>query len=81
MTNGNSGAFARPIGNITAEEFNDDQEGLTKREYFAAMAMQGVITGWSDPNTPWQEYHPGLVADRAVKIADALIYALNTESK
>lgn len=47
-----------------------DQHGLTKREYFAAMAMQGML---SDP----ERY--GVIAKGAVKFADALIKELNKE--
>jgi hypothetical protein len=47
--------------------------GLTKREYFAAMAMQGIQD---------QEYIPLTeVARMAVKQADALIEALNAEAE
>jgi hypothetical protein len=47
------------------------EEGLTKREYFAAMAMQALL---SDPNisTTYSHY-----AENAVQAADALIAALN----
>jgi hypothetical protein len=45
--------------------------GLTKREYFAAMAMQGIIskTGWGEEEA----------ARHAVNCADALINALNNK--
>jgi hypothetical protein len=43
--------------------------GLTKREHFAALAMQG------NANTPGLKVEQ--IADRAVKQADALIEALN----
>ncbi len=41
--------------------------GLTKREYFTAMALQGLL---SNPNTSFETRN-------AVIIADALIAALN----
>ena len=49
--------------------------GLTKREYFAAMAMQGILaaqtaTGYLDPNT---------AASMAVRQATRLIRLLNAE--
>ena len=44
--------------------------GLTMRELFAAMAMQAIAT--ARPNVPHR-----MVADDAVKHADALIAALN----
>ena len=56
---------------------------LTKREYFAAMAMQGSLaeqyqndSGYSDPTKPADE-----VANASVLYADALIAALNKEEK
>ena len=56
--------------------------GLTKRELFAAMAMQGIC---ANPGVIWGEHklpeHPGdcrgSIAKAAVRIADALIAALN----
>ena len=71
-TNGNDTAY------VVAEAQNLDgswtlaSEGLTKKEYFAAMAMQGII--YSDSST---DYLTGLWAKNAVKCADALITALN----
>lgn len=44
--------------------------GLTKREYFAAMAMQGMFA--SDPDVETES-----VVNGAVQAADALITALN----
>lgn len=80
MTNGKDGAFARPIGNITGEEYNDDQEGLTKREYFAAMAMQAVVAKHpvcGGDHAPSECERVDLIAVAAVVYADALIAALN----
>lgn len=49
-------------------------EGLTKREYFAAMAMQGLCaSGANDFNCD----HVKHIANIAVTQADALINALN----
>lgn len=47
------------------------QEGLTKREYFAAMAMQGIISN------PIHDQYKSTVAEVSVKMADELIKALN----
>ena len=59
-------------------------KGLTKREYFAAMAMQGIL---ANPNTSHQiESQYGkidandankILAYTATKLSDALIKALN----
>lgn len=53
--------------------------GLTKRELFAAMAMQGLLA-WSCPNKGGS-YHPDTAAEFAVKSADALIQQLTQPSK
>jgi hypothetical protein len=45
-------------------------QGLTKREYFAAMAMQACVA---------QNYIAGVAARDAVAYADALIEALNAK--
>ena len=51
-------------------------QGLTKREYFAAMAMQGMVANGSsidiDKDYPYQTR-----AKTCILIADALIKALN----
>jgi len=46
--------------------------GLTKREYFAAMAMQGML---ASANNTLFDYET--IATHSVKHADALINALN----
>jgi hypothetical protein len=52
---------------------------MTMREYFAAMAMQGMLAGQTiDNDTEWNKL--GLGMD-AAEFADALIEALNKESK
>jgi hypothetical protein len=50
---------------------NDSASNLTKREYFAAMALQGLL---SDSNSKGS--YKQFVKD-AVKMADALIEELN----
>lgn len=71
MTNGNE-----PINAISEEETDrvDDgvkiYTGLTKREYFAAMAMQGCIASGFQTSMEKQ-------AESAVEAADALITQLN----
>jgi len=63
MTNGNDTAFP--------SNCEDDTDGLTKREYFAAMAMQGFLSDGS------QDLAPEQCARAGVRHADALIAALN----
>lgn len=54
--------------------------GLTKREYFAAMALQGSVSAQSMSHPDWiQEKLAESHAEKAVMLADALIEALNKE--
>jgi len=73
-TNPNDAAF------FQNEDAYREQTGLTKREYFAAIAMQGIcvqcIPGMHNSNTPvWNLER----ASQAVNMADALIEKLNGE--
>jgi hypothetical protein len=60
------------------------QDGLTKREYFASKAMQGLLS-----NSEWMREYKGekylmetdILAEVSVKIADKLIKALNKNDK
>ncbi len=65
-----------PVNAIARDNGYVECYGLTKREYFAAMAMQGTMS--SDINGDW----PGCKsqAEYSVKCADALIEALNEEN-
>lgn len=69
-------AFPDPIlgSNVSSTEGLDT--GLTKREYFAAMALQGIM---SDPN---REHNAKSIpySELAVRMADYLIEALNREA-
>jgi hypothetical protein len=71
MTNGKDQAFAVAAYGNNGRSFHE--YGLTKREYFAAMAMQGIA---SDETLSFFG-----IAEKAVKQADALIDALNKKEK
>lgn len=76
MTNANDPSSPiQPIfdryGDISNERF--PFVGLTKREYFAAMAMQGILASRNDYATPED------VAKYSVSMADALIERLNKD--
>lgn len=60
------------FGQLNLETGTIINQGLSKREYFAAMAMQGLV---SDPNRQYVEWISS--ANEAMEIADALILALN----
>lgn len=72
-----------PIHPATAEMVENPQgTGLTKREYFAAMAMQGIIS--SSPQsamTGCPQYDESLVAKMSIEYADKLIELLNDTTK
>jgi len=51
-------------------------QGLNKREYFAAMAMQGMIAGTSGVEA-LAMVHSSSYCETAVQCADALIEVLN----
>jgi len=53
--------------------------GLTKREYFIAIAMQGIMSNASC--TPTQELHFNKISDDAIFIADLLIKKLNEDEQ
>jgi hypothetical protein len=71
---GNEMAFPQIRGPIPIKA--KIQYGLTKREYFAAIAMQGLVT--EEVTMSWC---PASHAQRAVMCADALITELNKEKK
>ena len=58
------------------------QNGLTKREYFAAAALQGMLANsYSNGSTqPLAEYPFKDLGEFAVAAADALIEALNAQT-
>jgi hypothetical protein len=60
-----------------SKQFLHYKEGLTKREYFAAMALQGYIASTPSDVVP----SPIYAASYAVKYADALINELNKEDE
>lgn len=78
-TNPNDSAFAHTAKvqsiSIPSEILDVNHHGLTKREYFAAMAMQGILSnkGLIDTdNWKW-------VAESSAYMADALIEQLNKQ--
>jgi len=77
MTNSNSPAFAKAAFYHPEGGIDSPQEGLTKREYFASMAMQGMLANNAEGNTEW-DYE--IIAKHSCKAADALINQLNQKS-
>ena len=52
--------------------------GLTKREYFAAMAMQGIIISCLDIRTAF-DLNEEAAAQQSIKLADALTKELEKD--
>ena len=67
--------FEKPIYPIT-NEVPEGYEGLTKREYFAGLAMQGIL---SKEGCNFSLY--STLADISVHIADALLERLSLSQK
>lgn len=63
-------AFSRADG-VQARSF----PGLTKREYFAGLAMQGIVAN----SIPGSHHTPNNMARDAIAFTDALIAELNKE--
>lgn len=77
MTKPNSAAFAAP-----SSRFTDASFGLTIREYYAGLIMQGLLSNPEAVNTLAKVGADGSVwADMAVNHADALIDRLNQEDE
>jgi hypothetical protein len=77
MSNKNQPAFpvsyvSTPMGDIY-NSFGDGLGGVTKREYFAAMAMQGWLASYGGLQTVPDVK---MVAAKAVELADALLAEL-----
>ena len=53
--------------------------GLSKREYFAAMAMQGILANTQSAAAAESLCGEASVSRAAVKVADALLVALTKE--
>lgn len=80
MTKGNEPAFSKAAFYHPDGGVDRPQEGLSKREYFAAMALQGLLT--RVPNRHNNETDLGVIelkriSEESIIMADALINALN----
>jgi hypothetical protein len=79
MTDPNDSAWARPASTYPDEDrpstlhYFEGSGGLTKREYFAALAANGMSVNLPEMG----KSHAALIAQQAVQIADALIEELN----
>jgi hypothetical protein len=76
MENEKQPAFASPgTYNPNNGNHNGDQQlGLTKREYFAGLAMQGMLS-----NSNFTNSTNDLIAIWSIQIADSLLEQLNKQ--
>lgn len=65
-------AYPRPHSEISMNRKEPAQAGLTKRELFAAMAMQGLMAN------PQHNHSAGEIASIAIVVADALLTELES---
>lgn len=75
-TEPNDSAFAT-MSFDSEGRINEHSEGLTKREYFAAMAMQGILSNEWFYSSQRLQGSIDAASEFAVKSADALISELN----
>ena len=74
--------LAFPTHGFVNEHGNDvyGDDGLSRRELFAAMAMQGIQSFWlALSKHGMEDPDPGTVAKMAIDRADALIAALDKD--
>ena len=82
MSNDNQYAFPQSVAVSDAEPAIASYDiaggaGMTKREYFAAMAMQGLLSAEAMQGFTGADYAPEYTAQKAVEAADALLKQLN----
>lgn len=73
----------QPAHPIVGIAFNESHKGLTKREYFAAMAMQGILSGiyggggdnYLRQMTEWHKHGSPLDSVGTAAARDAIGYA------
>ena len=69
-----------PAVNIPYGHYYSGSSGLSKREYFSGLAMQGELASQGADST-YMDLHVVKLAERSVRCADALIEELAKEVK
>lgn len=79
--NHNENAF--PFQSSEASHMNEAHHGLTKREYFAAKAMQGLLSNniYHNPNEKHEMISVYDLSRAAIDYADELLKQLDHDSK
>lgn len=65
---------------VNGDPVQEGSPGLTKREHFAAMALQGLLACPESPNPSGNQPWAKRLGKLAVEYADGLIAALNAEA-
>jgi hypothetical protein len=80
MENGKQPAFGGEIlkdsGHAMLDNVKVKLNGLTKREYFAGLAMQGIIASTQKIGLETNEKHIKIISKKSVMYADALLAEL-----
>jgi hypothetical protein len=76
MNNGNQPIAPMPYTNSDGSIQHDVYSGLTKREYFAGLAMQGLLAS----DNLFYTDKPKIFSSLAVKYSDALLAELEAEN-
>lgn len=86
MTNANDAAFP-VLSQTESAEYWNTVPGLTKREHFAGLALQGLLSNSDslrelrkESGDDWEKYN-ALVGAFCTNMADALIELLNKPTK
>lgn len=69
------------VTGMQATQYSNGTPGLTKREYFAVMAMQGICARGMYERPSFEDASILLIANSAVSLSNALIAELNKESE
>lgn len=76
MSGTNTGGPAFPGFDYIDQYGKKNPEGMTLRDYFAAKAMQAVITDWLASGDIFQDYEiPEVIARDCYIVADAMLKA------
>lgn len=71
--NGNTSTHPRTITDASGRVVTEHRSGITKREYFSAIALQGILAGYADQV---EEYSIREDCVAAIQYADELLLQL-----
>lgn len=76
----NDGGPAFPVKTFSVDTFGTpilsvDEQGMTLRDYFAAKAMQGLLSQPLSDGAEWEENYLEIIATESYKMADEMLKA------